>query len=181
MHIARRIKSANAGTILNDLNTYYSVGNNKFQLQSFDHRNLDNKDAPLEVDYDFIIPDYVKVIGDEVYVNMQLSRTLENDLVEKSREQPIERDYKVQWENIVELDIPEGYSVSYLPAKSAFNNEEFSFEINYSIESSVVRSVTSIQIDQLMLEPGQFEAWNDMIKALSKSYRELIVLKKNQP
>ena len=180
MQIGGRIRNAKASTLLNDLNTFYTVGNNKFRLESFDYSNLNDKDQSLLVRYDFVVPDYAKSIGDEVYVSLQLSNYFEDEQVKADRKMPLEREYLSVFEKTVELLIPEGYDVSYMPEKSAYQNDDFSFRINYFREADKVRSETSIEINHLLLEPGQFENWNTMIETLSEAYRELVILKKIQ-
>ncbi len=178
MQIGSRIRSAKASTMLNDLNKYYTVGNNKFRLESFDYNHLNDKDLSLLVNYNFVVPDYAKSIGDEVYVSLQLSNYFEDDQVKPERIMPLEREYLSAFEKTVELTIPEGYDVSYLPEQAVFDSDAFSFRIAYFKDTASVRAETSLHINNLLLEPEQFEDWNNMINALSDAYRELVILKK---
>ena len=80
------------------------------------------------------------------------------------------------------MEIPEGYEVTYIPEGFKYEHEDFMFEVEIKKDEKndqvVVKTVYNI--DHLILKAEHFEAWNEMIKKLNKTYSEVITFKKVQ-
>lgn len=154
-------------------------GHNKFNLGEYTTKGTENKDQSLSVDYQFVVPDYAQQVNDAIYVNLNLDKTYNNDLFEiDDRKVALEIDYKFEDQFTTVFEIPEGYNLSYLPENAAYAGDEFGFDISYVHTGNQIRVVKTFYINTLLIETDDFEAWNSMIKSLSKAYNESIVLKK---
>ncbi|MEM9022931.1 MAG: transglutaminase domain-containing protein, partial [Bacteroidota bacterium] len=153
-------------------------GHNKFRLDDFSVTGADNKATDFQVDYRFTVPDYAKNIGSAVYINLNLDKTLYNEQIDPQvRKLPIEVKYKTVEEFITDLRIPEGYRVDYLPKDQEFRNEAFGFSMQYRQEDGRVILTKRIYSNTLVVQPEQFEAWNQMIESIDQAYNEVVVLK----
>ena len=81
--------------------------------------------------------------------------------------------------NEIELKIPEGFEISYLPMNSNYINDEFGFSIEYEKDAGKVVMKKEVYINTLMLRSSSFEEWNNMIRILNKAYKDVLVLKEN--
>jgi hypothetical protein len=155
-------------------------GSNKCFIGKYQVSHLDDKDLPLEVSYAFRVEDYCQAIGDEIYLNMSLTKTFQHEQIELStRKLPLENDYCYTDRQAVAFEVPEGYSVEYLPPNASFEQDDFGFSLQYRQENGRVYQNITLYINYLILQPERFEEWNKMIEKLSEAYREVLILKKN--
>ncbi|WP_291723644.1 DUF3857 domain-containing protein [Bernardetia sp.] len=161
------------------MSRYFTKGNNKFFVDDYAIKNLNEKDEALKIEYDFRIEDYAKFVGDEIYINMNMEKAFSNDEIDtEERKAPIENDYLYQTNNSTFLKIPEGYEIEYLPENSSFKNDLFGYEIKYEKLEGKVKFTHNYYKNYLLLNNESFEDWNKMIKEVNKAYREVIILKK---
>lgn len=157
---------------------FLTVGNNKFLLQSLDIQGLGDRSKALQINYEYELHNYLQSYEDEMYLNMNFDRSLDDASVEKDREQALEVDYQQFIKGDFHLEIPEGYTLQSLPKGMEFKHPAFSAFIRYEAEGNQVRRFFEIELNHIFLQPEHFNAWNQMIKALNKAYKEVVVLKK---
>ncbi len=155
-----------------------SRGSNKFILDSYEVHNVDSFEKPIYVDYAFNISDYHSEVDDEIYINLCLNKVLLSWEFE-DRKTPYENDFKFLFQAVYVLDIPEGYSVSYLPEGGSVDSKNLGFEIDYVLDGNRIYTLFKYYFDFLLLYPNEFNAWNDVIREYSKVSRNSVVLKKN--
>ena len=154
-------------------------GNNTFSLQSAKTNKLDQKNEDLEIEYKFLVNDYVVNVADEIFLNPHLSKELENGLIDLSiTRQNIHHPFKSVTSKTFVFQIPSDYKVSYLPKDCSFDQDQFSFNLSYEIIDENVFVNQTININTIQLKTDQFESWNEMVKGLFAAYKESIVLQK---
>lgn len=169
------IKSSKKG--LDDFMTkFMGRGNNKFFLDDYQISNLDDLEEPINVSYKFRVQDYYRKIGNKIYFNMNLVKSLTDKIIDDEREQPIENEFKYIHKNTSVLQIPYNYVVKHLPDNVSYKNDLFGFDIKYTQQGDKIILDKQLYVDYLMLEKDQFELWNEGIKKLSDSYRDALIL-----
>jgi len=155
-------------------------GNNKIEFKSAEFFGLDNRDTNLVIKYDFKLPDYLKVSGDQIFVNLNLEKDLRSSNIDikKRKGIPIDNDYKYREVETTYLQIPDGYTVNYLPPSAEYKNELFGFKISYKQVGNKIILVKDYTINYLLLKEENFNDFNAMIKELNKAYSEVVVLQK---
>lgn len=153
-------------------------GNNKFIIQDFRETNKYDYDKELIIDYNFEIQNFAKTLEDELYVNLNLNKTLSSFRISDERKNEIEYDYKKVYDYTVILNIPEGYKISFVPENASFSNEYLSFNIEYDVSDKKIIYKQTFKLDYLYLDLKQQIDVNNIIKKAEKSFKEIIVLKK---
>jgi hypothetical protein len=77
------------------------------------------------------------------------------------------------------MQIPDGYKVEFKPENFNFKSELVQASIDYSIKGSQLIVSQKMEIDLLLLEKNNFEAWNSAIKNITKQYNQNVILTKN--
>jgi transglutaminase-like putative cysteine protease len=156
-----------------------TMGNNKFRLDSFRIRNQKDLRQPMIMECNFTVPDYVQLTADEIYVNVNLHRPLYNEFMDTALRM-FDRtfDYHSQWRQHIELTVPEGYDVDYLPEPEQFRHQRFGFDISYRRVKGKVIMDKYVMVNLLELKQQEFGDWNQMISALNRAYQQTIILKK---
>ncbi|MBR9847403.1 MAG: DUF3857 and transglutaminase domain-containing protein [Algicola sp.] len=159
------------------LNTTLALGNNKTKYTNITKTNFDNKGTPLVLEYDLDIDSYTRNIGDKIYLNLNIDRSLSNSDVDiKDRKFSKKIDYKFERHFTTNFEIPDGYKASYIPDEIAFEDPEYGFKINYELKDGVIIQTKSIYVKTLSIETQDFENWNRFIKRLQKAYKKSIIL-----
>ncbi len=158
----------------------FKLGNNKCKVEKSEILNLKKRDEKLVFNYDISVPDYIKIIEDEIYVNPHLFKHLTpaSEIDIEKRKTAIEDDYKWAEESIVEIEIPVGFKIAEMPDNKTFTNAKFNFEIKYINIGNKIQVSQKTVYDVLVLEKVDFEEFNKMTKLMMSAYNELISFKK---
>jgi hypothetical protein len=140
--------------------------------------NVENRDVPTVIKYEFRLSDYFQKIGDELYVNLNLNKDFYNEFITESRKTPKELDYKYVKKEYIEMSIPTGYSIDYLPENAKHDGGLLGYEITYQVKGTKVIFCKTLYVDYLLMQPEEFEKWNESVKAVSEAYKESIIFKK---
>lgn len=166
-----------------DLKEFYNLnlqkGNNKFLISDFNEYNKFDYDKEFKVDYSFKIDDYIHTADNEMYINLNLSKHVLKYKIKK--EDKLDKDYKFKnySEFVYILTIPNGYDIEYIPKNITYNNPKFSTSISYTNKGNQLIYKHKIKMNYLTLKQYEFDDFNSFIEILDKSYKESIVLKRN--
>jgi hypothetical protein len=168
-----------------DIKDYISFmvgkGSNKFYLDKYKVSTQLNHDQPTQIDYTFRIGDYYQTLGDEMYINLNLTKDNYNRFInEETRKTPHEFDFKYEKAEVIEFKLPEGYEVEYLPPNDAHQGELLGYTITYELSGNRIFFRKSYYVDYLLMNPIKFKTWNDDVSKISNAYRETIILKKKK-
>jgi transglutaminase-like putative cysteine protease len=158
--------------------TLLSRGNNKFFLDKYDFKNLQDYDKPIRMKYDYRIQDYFKKAAGELYINLNLNKDFYNAIINRElRNSPIEIDYRYMKREYTEFQIPDGYDVEYVPANSSFKGKFLGYDMQFSRVGKKIVLTKSLYVDYLLLTAADFENWNESVRKISEAYKESIILK----
>lgn len=157
-------------------------GNNKCKMDEMEVRNLDNRNLPIQIDYKMHIPDYVKDIDNSLYINMWLSKSYLREKIDTAGRGNIPKDIDFTYTDreYYVLDIPEGYQLKTATLPESVNYHKGDIHVSYSYKhvNNQVIFQYEISINTLMIQPEQFQEYNDAIDLLLKAYSEVVVLEK---
>lgn len=153
-------------------------GSNKFILGKYEiGEKIDAGNARITADFD--IPGYGKKIGNEYYLNLNLERIFEGQLIDTAKRKipkSIEFLYTIEQHHI--LEIPDGYKVSYKPNDLLVDNAFYRVEINYTASDKKLIATQRITSKSLLIDPADFIKWNKDLPAIQANYKEQVVLEK---
>ncbi len=176
LHYLSELENEKQGKYITSMLT---KGNNKYFVDTYKIRQMGDPDKPLEIEYEHRLEDYIRTVGNEVYINMSLDKFLFNEQLDlNKRNLPVTHDYKFTHSQQAALDIPKGYEVGYLPSDSRFEHDLLSFEIKYRQESGKVIQDKNIHLNHILLQKADFKEWNDAVQKLNEAYRDVLILKK---
>lgn len=153
------------------------AGSNKFLIDQWDDLYRYDYEKPYEVTYKFHINDYVKTVGDEVYVNLNLDKKALTLRVDKDRELPIEYDYKQVYESNVSFVLPDNFTVDYIPQDFVINSDLLDVNIYYKQEGNNIKYTHTITTKYIELDKEQQNEINKIIDQVSINYKEVVSIK----
>lgn len=156
-------------------------GNNKFFVDKYSIANLDTRDQPLSISYDYRLQDYVQQVDDEVYINLSLERPYATDRIDSTtRKLPRYNEFAHTDHTRTELVVPAGYEVSYLPPTVQAQGDVLGFKVSYERQGNKIIQDREVYVNYLLLQPKQFGSWNAVVNKLGSAYREVVILKKKK-
>ncbi|WP_239000251.1 DUF3857 domain-containing protein [Hyunsoonleella ulvae] len=164
------------------LKTFYikqlEKGNNRFIIENFTETNKFHYDKNLIVDYNFNLNGYAKKLGDEIYVNLNLNKELSPYKMDDDRKNDLEYDYKSYFDYTTTLNIPEGYTVDYIPENVSVSNNLISTSISYTVSENTVIYKHDVTFNFINLTLEEQKEVDKVVKTIEKAYKEVIILKK---
>ncbi len=154
-------------------------GSNKFIMQGYDVEMANPELKIANISAAFEIPDYVKSISDEIYINLNLEKLFGHSLIDTAkRKVAIENDFLFTINQVHTLKIPEGYVPDYIPKNVLLSNDVLDLSIEYKQLGGQISATQKLVMKKLYVQPTDFASWNKAISAISPAYKEQVVLKK---
>lgn len=152
---------------------------NKFILGDYEIKRLNPAENIVNINAHFEIPGYGKKIGNEYYINLNLEKLFENQLIDTAkRKVPKMFQFLYQIKQHHVLTIPEGYRVSYQPPDYTTDNPFFAYAISYKVKGDKIVATQKAILKTLMLYPADFAAWNKYMQEIQAQYRETVSLER---
>lgn len=162
--------------ILKTVKNSLEKGSNKYIPSNLVHIRPNNSKDSINLTYDFEVDDYVNQVGESIYINLNLTKQHKYYDIDEKQNVPVILDYKNKLYKNFYLTIPEGYGVDYIPENTSVESEFISYKIDYTIEGNIIHYHYFLDMPALRLNVDDFEAWNSVIKKLSKDFDESIKL-----
>ncbi|MFM1931425.1 MAG: hypothetical protein RL226_728 [Bacteroidota bacterium] len=154
-------------------------GNNKCKLTQYTISGKDDREGRLKIDYELLVQDYVRTIGDEIYFNMNLDQSF-TALRPDTTERIYGADYYYAFHSVGDhtFTIPDGFKVKSMPDNLSIANEMYDVQITYEQEMNTIRMVKEVKFKTIHIPLEQIQQWSADLDAVSKAYQQVVVLEK---
>jgi len=143
--------------------------------------SLKQPDYPVSMRYDFTLKNLFA--DDIVYFNPMMSEGYkENPFKAAERTYPVEMPYTTDETYILNMEIPNGYTVDELPksVKVAFNETEGFFEYIIAKDDNNVQLRSRVKLKRANFSPDDYGTLRDFFAFIVKKQSEQIVFKKKK-
>lgn len=151
-------------------------GNNKFNLNSFTEENIGNRDLPYNVNYDFELDNYIIKVDKELYLNPYLQKVFEKNPIQKDRVTGYDFEIVSFFNSEYEFEIPANYKVKYIPKNFTLDNELLKVNAVFTESNNKIFVKYTFEVKKLVIEPSDFQLWDDSIKKMKSNYSETLIL-----
>jgi len=141
--------------------------------------NLEERKEEFNIGYDIKIDNHITNLGSEIYFSPEIDYQLKSIDMPEERDVPFEFRKRYLIEYDVQVDIPSGWSVSYLPEPVVLEKEKYEVQLSYLENEGKISYRKKINIKENMIEVSEFDAWNESISLIKTFYEDQIILKKN--
>jgi transglutaminase-like putative cysteine protease len=154
-------------------------GSNKFIMKDYSIRLSDPVNRVATISSGFEIPDYVKSVANEIYLNLNLEKLFSLSPIDATKRNiPISYEHLYTINQVHMLKIPQGYQPDYIPKDVHVTNDIFDFSISYTQADGQISATQKLIMKRLYIQPADFATWNSALTVISPAYKEQIVLKK---
>lgn len=151
-------------------------GNNKFNLNSYTEENIVGRDLPYNINYDFELDNYLIKVDKEVYLNPFLHKIFEKNPIQKDRTSGYDFEIISLFNSHYEYEIPSNYNLKYIPKDFTLENELLKVGTTYSKENNKITVKYTFEVKKLVIEPNDFQLWDESIKKMKSNYSETLIL-----
>lgn len=140
----------------------------------------DGADAPFILEYRFVIPDYLVKTNKSSYINLNLSRYLQQTRIKDDRKIPVEAEMTHGYRFVCAFRVPDGYSVLQLPRGSSYEDPSFGFRETYTRQNELVVLKSDVVINFLVIDGKELTAYQQMLSLLNRNYAKSLQLEKTE-
>jgi hypothetical protein len=158
------------------LKRYLALYDKFITIENMTLPSMDRSMDELILSGDITIKNKISTFDDELYLYLDPYRIFESYDLGEDRQFPLWVAHKHNDKVTIEFDLPEGYELSGLPEGLEVENDDFQFNLSYSLEGNKVLYQVQIQIPNSEVTKPNIVAWNKAIKSLKAAYDEPIVL-----
>jgi uncharacterized protein YfkK (UPF0435 family)/transglutaminase-like putative cysteine protease len=153
-----------------------------FSFESFEIENLTDIYKPVKSKIKVIVADQSMEAGNRIYFNpMMFDKVKENPYKLEERLYPVEYDYKEDVTYMLNLTLPEGFSVEEVPESVKVvlpdNGGAFTFQVKQM--GGTLQVVSQLKINKLMYLPENYTFLKEFYNLIIEKHAEQIVLKKS--
>lgn len=153
-------------------------GANRYELDSFDIRHLNDKEQELIIDYAFAVDNLFVEDGDQLILNPALFKPRISKYNTTDHSLTRNKDYHRHVEYHYEFEIPTGYEVVHLPEGNSYAHELFSFESSFAIENGVLVLKMMYEYHLLEIPTALYEEWNKFSSSINMTTTQNVIFQK---
>jgi len=151
------------------------------RIKNSNIENLDSIYLPIKDDYDLIIKNKIETIGDEIYLYpMVIDQLRKNPFKLEEREYPIDYGYKYKKVYMVNIELPENFSVVSMPKPVVMrlpdNSINFSYQIN--VLSNCIHMTFQYQINKVVFTENEYKDLKEFYNQVIIKHAEPVILKR---
>ena len=149
-------------------------GDNNFHLNQYTIKGKERGEDTLVLQYTFDLDDYLVELEGEVFLNPFLEKPFSGDKMMDTRKLPLEVDYKSAFTYQFSFEKDPSFQIAEYPKNATFSSQDASMNISFTEDPKHLQVNMHFLMDDLLLEPQEFEVHNQFVKQLKMAYRQNI-------
>ena len=136
---------------------------------------------PLSVSYDYLLSDAIDDLGDKLYFSPLLFLKMdESPFKLENRQYPVDFGYPFKEKELINIMLPDGFSVESLPENSIFQTDNGAVKFTFVVKqnNNTIQVVSQIDINQSIIDSNEYSALKQFFETIVEKQSEKIVLKK---
>ncbi|WP_445716924.1 DUF3858 domain-containing protein, partial [Flavobacterium sp.] len=131
---------------------------------------------PYNINYDFELDNYLIKVDNELYLNPILHKIFEKSPIQKDRITGYDFEIISFFNSEYEYEIPSNYTLKYIPSNFTLDNELLKVGTTYEKENNKIKVKYTFEVKKIVIEPNDFQLWDDSIKKMKSNYSETLIL-----
>jgi hypothetical protein len=155
--------------------------NNPIKITEYVIRNLDSLNLPVFDEYQFVINGQCDKVGDlMLFTPILHEKTEENPFKLQERKYPVELEYPIMEQYIIQIKIPDGYRIESVPSplRVSLPDNGASFVYNIVSTGNQIMCSSKFEINKTLFLPEEYPDLKLFFSTLISKQAEQVVLKK---
>jgi len=157
--------------------------NNNIEIGEYVRANEYDLSLPVIETYSFKSDKDAEIINDKIYISPMLFLTAsENPFKQETREYPVDFGYPFESKIYINIEIPEGYKVEFLPkpSKSLTGDNIGAFSYVISNSENKIQIIATTNINTAIVSADFYDVLKEFYQGMITKQNEKIILTKNQ-
>lgn len=146
-----------------------------FKLSNIKIPERIEREPQFNLSYDIEIDNHVLNKG-QSFVNLNINKELFDNKIEKKRYSDYDFNYKKWIKNEVELIIPQGSNVIYLPKAIKTETDEYLIHMEYKVEGNKLKLYKELIIKTGYISKSNFTKWNELLDQANSFYSDYVII-----
>lgn len=155
--------------------------NNKIEIQEYKRTNEKELNLPIVEAMTFTGSNFSELIGGKIYIKPMLSfASSQNPFKQENREYPVDFGFPFMDKYVVNITIPEGFTVETIPESInlVLENNLGNFKCLSSVTGNIIQLMIINQINTPIIAPQYYSTLKEYFQKLTDKQNEKIVLRK---
>ncbi|MDC8003643.1 transglutaminase-like domain-containing protein [Aureisphaera galaxeae] len=162
---------------LDRLSGYLGGSNQNFFVDELKVSDEEDRENDLSVDFVVQVENSVTEFDGVLYLEIDPTKQLIPQ-IDENRSTPFLHYLKEAYITEVNLTMPEGYSKAELPEGLSISNDLLDINLSYQQQGNSILYKNEITLKKRVVDPAQFELWNETFEALKEQLNQQITLNK---
>lgn len=138
--------------------------------------NEASKETPLSISFSNESEKFINEFESDLYIQMDIRNELVDHKIDPKRRTHFNLHKRIYLNAESTLEIPEGYTATFLPDDLSISTEIFNINLGYELVGQNILYKKKIEVNKTILPPSQFHAWNEALSKLDDFYQNPITL-----
>jgi hypothetical protein len=156
-------------------------GKGELVVSNIENENMKDVSQPILQSYDYTYGNAMEEIGGKLYFSPLIFLSPnENPFKDDKRSYPIDFVYPIVDKYMVNIMMPEGYTVETLPesAKFEFNGTDGTFTYLARLNGNSIQFTITTELNKILILPSEYEHFKKFYQLMIEKQTEKVVLKK---
>ncbi|MBM3250387.1 MAG: DUF3857 domain-containing protein [Candidatus Omnitrophica bacterium] len=149
------------------------------KLEEYRTENLEDLNKPVILSYYFNGPEYFTSAG-KLRIAPALAAADTSSVTREKRKYALDFDCPEARETEVQIELPQGYKVKYMPESVSSDTAWFRFSAKYSQEKNRIIFSQREELKKPLIEVAEYPEFKKRLEALAKSLKQRIILERTQ-
>ena len=152
------------------------------EIENLEFQNLEEAYQNLLLQFQFTSNDFVEMVGNKMYISpLMFMATNENPFSRDVRKYPVNFPFPYQDAYVINIEIPEGYSVEYLPKSEQAKMEEDMVGFRYMISQreGMIQIMLQENYQANLIPTDYYSDLKSIMQMIINKENDRIVLVKN--
>jgi len=147
-------------------------------LEEFSFSDLADLNIPVEQRYKFRVPNYAKKIGEKLHLKPSIIERVESTSMVATEERRFPMYFYNQYctQNVIEINIPEGFKVERVPNEVDLVFPFGSYRIKYSMEDNIIKYERYYQFNTFEISQKEYPSFKEFIERIAQEDAKEIIL-----
>jgi len=149
------------------------------QLEDYTIENVDDLDKEIVLKYQFQAPEFLTK-AETFRLLPQLGSFDMSSVIKEKRMYPIEFPVLKDESASITIQIPQRFSVHYVPENLTFDSEWFSFENTYAVKGRTISFYARLTTKKHRIGLDAYDAYKELLETISRKVNQRIMLKEKR-
>jgi hypothetical protein len=160
------------------LSDFITQGDSRIEMHAIKVVIDDSFTPDFKLEYGLHVNNAVLYAENKVLLNLDYLNDFMSFKIESTRSFPYDIGFRRIHTHHISLYIPEGYRLAEMPEGFVLEHPKFRFELSYQLNGDLLVYHKQLALLEAVLQPQDFDAWNQAKEKLTKTYRDVVILEK---